>query len=305
MSAADSARTTEGPSLLFFRPFRCRMWAGHYRLPELISDKSCAREIESFLKDGQKLPALGRPVFDSADVDVELIYGARRLFVAQHLGVDLLVDVRDLSDREALIAMEIENGHRKDISPYERGIAYASWLRNGVFSSQKELAKGIAASEAQVSRLLKFAELPAAVVGAFRDPTEIREAWGVALAEHCKESGSRKKVIAMARALVRQAMPRESASTFALLQGASGERARATGRQKDLIVRSRDGRPLFRISYRSLGVHIVLSRDRANEELMADLTQKLRALLERDSTMESSIVGEYNEKVVALHAANQ
>ena len=97
--------------------------------------------------------------------------------------MQLLVECRQIDDRAALIEMDIENRVRMDISAYERGVSYKRWLREGHFASQLEIAKNLGVSEAQISRLLRFSELPAAVVAAFVSPRDIREEWAVVLGE--------------------------------------------------------------------------------------------------------------------------
>ena len=110
-------------------PFRCRVWDLHDRLDHLIVEDGCRNEISSFAKNGQLIPALGRPLRDDPDYEVELICGARRLFVARHLNLELLVDLRELTDQDAIIAMDVENRQRQDISPYERGLSFALLAR--------------------------------------------------------------------------------------------------------------------------------------------------------------------------------
>jgi ParB family transcriptional regulator, chromosome partitioning protein len=107
-------------------PFECKMWEMHDRMMSYITEKGCSSEIESVSKHRQLLPVLGRTLKDDPHYKVELIYGARRLFVARHLNIQLLVELRRLSDVEAIIAMDIENRVRKDVSPYERGLAVRS-----------------------------------------------------------------------------------------------------------------------------------------------------------------------------------
>jgi ParB family chromosome partitioning protein len=114
-------------------PFRCRMWDMHDRLESHITEATCRSEIQSCAKHGQLVPVMGRKLHGDPDFDVELIYGARRLFVARHLNMPLSVELRELTDRAGLIAMDIENRVRKDISPYERGMSYSRWLRSGLF----------------------------------------------------------------------------------------------------------------------------------------------------------------------------
>src|SRR5687768_17678353 len=170
-------------NILAVDPFRVRMWSLHDRSEQHVNEESCKAEIESFWKHGQLVPALGRALRGDPDHDIELVYGARRLFVARHLNKPLLLDVREMSDREAIVAMDIENRQRKDVSPYERGVSYARWLRSGHFASQDQIARALQISGAQISRLLKLAKLPSVVVSAFATPLDILETWGLALAE--------------------------------------------------------------------------------------------------------------------------
>src|SRR5882672_1260844 len=71
-------------------PFRCRLWQLHDRLPEEITAESCTAEIQSFTEYGQMIPVLGRPLRGDPHHEIELIYGARRLFVARQINQPLL-----------------------------------------------------------------------------------------------------------------------------------------------------------------------------------------------------------------------
>src|SRR5262245_11295499 len=75
-------------------PFRCRVWALHDRLEEYLTEESCKSEIDSVAAHGQLVPVLGRPLRADPDHDVEIVCGARRLFVARHLGVPVRVELR-------------------------------------------------------------------------------------------------------------------------------------------------------------------------------------------------------------------
>ena len=65
-------------SVVAMNPFECRMWDLPDRLGMQVSEESCKAEIESFVKHGQLIPALGRPLSADPTHKVELIYGARR-----------------------------------------------------------------------------------------------------------------------------------------------------------------------------------------------------------------------------------
>ncbi|HZF31383.1 MAG TPA: ParB/RepB/Spo0J family partition protein [Gammaproteobacteria bacterium] len=237
------------------------MWELHDRLSENIDVRSCGTLIDSIQKHGQKQPVLARPPSGRDNFEYELIYGARRLFAAQHLGIDLLIDLREIDNRSALIEMDVENRVRADISAYERGRSYQRFLTSGYFKNQTEMAKALGVSDSQVSRLLRYAELPAAVVGAFSSPNDIREEWAVALAKLCADPETRTRVMNRARTL--SAVPgRGSPQTvFDILVNGRGSHSPSPSRSRDVVVKDPRGRPLFRVRFQAKAVHLVLPRE--------------------------------------------
>src|SRR5699024_8536378 len=122
---------------------RCRMWSYHNRLQDFITPENTAELIESIRVNGQRHPALARELRDSADYDYELIYGARRRFACEKVGVDLRIRVTRMDDKAALAEMDAENRPRKDISDYERALDYRRWLNAGLYGNQNELGAAI------------------------------------------------------------------------------------------------------------------------------------------------------------------
>jgi ParB family chromosome partitioning protein len=239
-------------------PFRCRMWDLHPRLEGHVTEESCKAEIASFLRHGQLVPVLGRPLRGDPDCDVELIYGARRLFVARHLNLPLQVEVRPMSDREAVVAMDIENRHRADISAYERGQSYLRWLRSGYFESQERLARGLRVSSSQVSRLLKLARLPAVIIQAFGDPLELCEGWGLDLSEALDDPERRSATLAKARTICALDPRPPAREVYRSLLAAPARGRKVKARPHDDVVKSDDGVPLFRIKYQSSAIAMVI-----------------------------------------------
>lgn len=238
-------------------PFRCRMWPLHPRIDENITEKSCQAQIESIEKHGQLVPALGRRLGAGADHDLELIYGARRLFVARHLNQPLLVEVRDIADRDAIIAMDIENRLRQDISAYERALGYARWLREGYFQSQDEIARALQVSPPHVSRLLRLASLPLDIIDAFGSAVEVCEEWGVNLANLLKNPDQERKLV-RAASRIASLSPRPSAADV-YSQLCSAACADSCVRAADeRIVKDEDGTALFRVKYRRDSIMLVL-----------------------------------------------
>jgi ParB/RepB/Spo0J family partition protein len=165
VSIKKAPTNSSEPNVISTNPFRCRVWAERGRLEEWVTEKSCEAELKSIAAHGQITPVLVRRVTDDPSYDFELICGTRRLFVTRFLNLALKAQIRELSDREAVIALDVENRHRKDISPYERGTSYKRWLKLGHFKCQEELARALEISPSQVSRLLKLTQLPAVIVG--------------------------------------------------------------------------------------------------------------------------------------------
>jgi ParB family chromosome partitioning protein len=229
-------------------PIRCRVWSLHARLDENLTEENCRTEIESFEKHGQLVPALGRRLRGNPGYEVELIYGARRLFAARHLNQPLLVELREINDRDGIIAMELENRLRRDISPFERGSSYDVWLRNGHFKSQQEIANALQVSPAKISRLLKLARLPATLIEAFGDACDICEVWGVELASLLEDPGSERRVLSVAGSIAAIA-PRPRADEIYKQLCAAGKGRRSL-RAADRIVKGEDGEELFRVRRR-------------------------------------------------------
>ena len=206
----------------------------------------------------RSIPALGRPVTDDPDFDVELVYGARRLFVAKHLNVPLAVEVRPIPDREAIIAIDAENRLRSNVSPYERGRCYQRWLQGKHFASQDEIARTLQVSASQVSRLLRIARLPSVVVGAFASVTDICETWGLALADGWEDPQRQSAIARRARALSQlEKRPAPEQIYRDLLEARAGQhKSRPSGR--DNVVKDADGVSLFRVRQHRDSVCIVL-----------------------------------------------
>jgi len=256
-------------------PCRCRVWHLHERLEEDLSLEGCHDEIHSFREHGQLIPAIGRPLRDDSRYDVELICGARRLFVARHLGVMLNVELRELSDREAIIVMDMENRQRRDLSPYERGLSFATWLRGKYFQSQEEIANALGIAPSVVSKLLKLARLPTVVVGAFQNPTEIRESWGVRLAEILEDPQRRRSAIRAARAIVAKPSNLGPQDVYRRLLAsaavtAPGER-KGKSLHRDRVIEGPQGDTLFRIRHQQDAIALLLPRDKVSENLLTHI----------------------------------
>jgi ParB family chromosome partitioning protein len=261
-------------------PARCTLWQFHERFGDELGGESCKELIASVQRHGQRHPVLGRRLAPAREAKIELIYGGRRLFAAAQLGVKLQVDVRELDDRAAIVEMEIENRQRTDISPYERGMSYRRWLNARLFASQSELAKELSVSEAQVSRLLRYADLPAVVVGAFNNVQSIREEWAVALAKICQDTSQRPGVLRRAREVSQGEGRHPPQVVFRRLTSAANSVRREAVRPKGEVVKSLSGKPMYRVIVRSKAIHFIVPRNGFSEHLVHELKRQLTSALE-------------------------
>lgn len=279
---ASTSNATGARCIVSISPFRCRVWSLHDRLEEYLSEESCKGEVESVSTHGQLVPALGRPLHGDADYDVEIVCGARRLFVARQLGVQLRVELREMNDRQALVAMDAENRLRKDISPYERGLNYASLLRAKYFLTQEEMAHALNVSPSQVSRLLKLAELPSVVVSAFASPLDIREGWGIDLHKAWHDANMRSVLTQRARTIAARTPRLKAHEVYERLLAPSGAVVKQRYKRHDDVVKDGTGTPLFRIRYQRNSVALLLPNARIKASSLEMIRGALSNILERN-----------------------
>jgi ParB/RepB/Spo0J family partition protein len=280
---------TKRGSTVLVDPFRCRMWSQNYRLESDLTEESCGDEIKSFTTHGQLIPVLGRPIRGDADADVELIYGARRLFVARYVRKPILVELRDLSDREAIVAMDIENRQRTDLSPYERGLSYASWLRSGTFRSQEDLAKALKLSPPVVSKMLRAAKLPSAILCAFASPIDIREGWALDLFQAVEDTRRRQRTLSEARNIAATSPRPPAREIYRRLMAVGSEGRPLRARARDEVVKNRFGKPIFRIRHQSKSLSVVFPV----ESLSADMLERIRTILSDFLSVSGSRSGDH------------
>ena len=266
-------------------PFCCRMWEGHARLEEHINEKTCRSEIDSFLSFGQQLPVLARTLKGDVTHQYELVYGARRLFVARHLNVPLLLEIRQVTDREATVALDIENRQRKEFSPYERGLSYIDWLRTGLFSSQEELSRTLNVSPSQVSRLIRLAQLPPVILNAFPSPLDICETWGRNLMELWDDPVRRPAMTALARTIAKSGEQQSAAVVFqSLIQAPDENRSRGEVMQLDShdeVVKDPNGCPLFRVRQHRKDTALLLPTSSVTSNVLSEIIREVAEILHR------------------------
>jgi ParB family transcriptional regulator, chromosome partitioning protein len=124
-------------------------------------------------------------VRDAGEGAYEVVFGHRRLQACLELGIPVLAVVWDkpMPDLDLFVSMDRENREREDLSAYEQGMSYLGALERGLFRSERHLSDSIGVSRAWISKALKVAKLPQAVVEAFASPLDIKPAQAEAVDE--------------------------------------------------------------------------------------------------------------------------
>lgn len=197
-------------ALYWVDPARCRMWPGHNRSYELLSEERCTDLIDAFKAQGrQEFPAVVRRLDSDTEYDYEVVCGARRHWTVSWLRTHnyaefrFLIEVRDLTDEQAFRLSDTENRDRADISDYERAIDYRQALKR-YYRTQKEMAKRMQVSQAWLSEYLDLGQLPTEIAEAYPSVTTIRVQHSRYLKPLLKDRRLRQLILTKARALKRE-----------------------------------------------------------------------------------------------------
>lgn len=141
---------------------------------EFLDEISLRDLLPDIKKHGQTKPGLVRP---KADGRFELIEGSRRRRTAEILGIKFEAFSGHVPDADVRVLSVSEN-IKKDVSPYEKGLAYKKQMLKGEFESWAELAavKGISTSHA--SRLKMLADLAPRFVKILPTPSSMSTKYG-------------------------------------------------------------------------------------------------------------------------------
>jgi ParB family transcriptional regulator, chromosome partitioning protein len=223
-------------------------------------EKSLASTDEAFAtlkKDiherGQLDPIRVRPVNGEPQFDYEIVYGHRRHAVCLVLDREVpsgfpllaLLDAEAADARQHVLRMHSENYARSDLSPFEYGRMYASWLQAKCFRNQEEIAAAIGLDQSMVSTYIRIARLPSPVLGAFGDPRTISVRWARELAAILKAAEA--KVLAAAAEIAQRPGPKDPAAVLRELVQAARTSSSARPATKTETVKVR-GKTLYTIN---------------------------------------------------------
>lgn len=162
---------------------------------------------------GNHAPVLVRPLSaPNADgCEFEVVWGHRRHRACLELDLDVSVLVRELTDREAVQLMTIENKHREGLSQFELARKYRAWLEAGLFKEHQEIAQAEHLSKAAMSRIMSINEVPAEVLDRVADPRKVTGLWASKVLPLLNgDAAARKKALARLSGAEGKLTPKEA-----------------------------------------------------------------------------------------------
>jgi ParB family transcriptional regulator, chromosome partitioning protein len=278
-------------------PAKCRIWAGNGRTYARLNEEICSDLIDSMISEGgQRVPAIVRRVDGDSDHEFEVIAGTRRHWTVSWLRshsypeMTFLAQVHQLDDEAAFRIADLENRARKDISDLERARNYAWAIEHHYGGVAVRMAERLKISRGWLSKMLKVAALPEAVVEAFATPADIQLKAAYPLAQSLDDKAAAKLIRAEASKLsaeqrdraAKGLAPLPSTLVIARLTAA----AKSTGTSKTHVEHSSMGRPLLTVtSANRQGVTIRLhSGAGGDDEECVEALRRALAKLRADGT---------------------
>lgn len=149
--------------------------------------------------------ALGDPAYD-----YEVVAGTRRHWSISWLrthswpDMQLVAQVASLDDEAVFRLADIENRARKDVSDLERARNYAAALRDHYAGHQTRMAERLRLSKGWLSKMLKVASIPDAVIEAFASPADVQLKPSYPLAQALDDKVAAKAILRVATQIAKE-----------------------------------------------------------------------------------------------------
>ncbi len=161
----------------------------------LDEDRAGIEALKDSIREyGQQVPVLLRhsPNFEGR---YDVVFGRRRVQALKELHLPVKAMVRDLNDRDLVIAQGQENSARKDLSFIEKANFAAQMAKAGY--DRKVICDALSIDKTVISRMLTITDaIPEAVIRAIgAAPTAGRDRW-LALADKARDAAPRDLIAA-------------------------------------------------------------------------------------------------------------
>lgn len=190
---------------LLLDPAKVRIWTGNARLYGHLNQENCRELIDSIIAEGgQKVPAVVRRIEGDPDHDYEVIAGTRRHWSISWLRANSYPDmmfvaqIAQLDDEAAFRLADLENRARKDVTDLERARNYAEALGAHYGSHLTRMAERLKLSKGWLSKMIKVAGIPDAIIDAFASPADVQLKPAYALAQALDDPKAAPAIVAEA-----------------------------------------------------------------------------------------------------------
>lgn len=132
--------------------------------PSFLKDRRSHNDEEfqdlktAIKEDGQNSPILVRP-HPNQDGKYMVVFGARRRRVAEELGIKVRAVVKELSNRDHVVAQGQENAARSNLSFIERALLAASVSSENYDTDNSTVLSALAIDKATMSKMLSVASI--------------------------------------------------------------------------------------------------------------------------------------------------
>ena len=136
------------------------LWPSPYQPRVEFDEEALAELAASIAQTGLLQPIVVRR---QGGDEYQIVAGERRWRAAQYAGLaEVPCLIREFTDGEAQVAALVENLHRRDLSPYERGRALRR-IREALGLSWEQVAARLGMNTRMIMRLARYAQIPEAV----------------------------------------------------------------------------------------------------------------------------------------------
>lgn len=256
-------------------------FANRHELSLNAKDAKLQRLKASIATYGQDTPVRVRPASPDSKYPFEVVEGHRRLAACLALdaerdgGFPILarLDGAANDQKDLVLKMYRENAEREDLSPFECGRMFRSWLNAQIFVKQVEIARAIGLSEAAIHQYLSVAELPSAVIVAFGDPRAISLRWVQDISRALKADEA-----AVLRAAERVAVSTPRPSPEQVLRALVDTNKRPSPSREEAVKIA--GKVAFRIARRDGRLSLKFGRH-VDKAAQRELTEEIKELVEK------------------------
>lgn len=223
-------------------------------------DPDHAALVESIRDHGQQVPILVRP-HPEAEGRYQIVYGRRRLAALRDLGLPARALVRDLDDRQLVMAQGQENTARKDLTFIEK-VNFARQMRAAEYD-RKAICDALSVDKTVISRMLSIADrVPVEVIEMIGSAPGIgRDRWSDLATRFENDTTDPQTAAALIDILPEGASSDERFDAVRRARPVKQAAAKKPSRGQSETINSEEGLPIARVTRKADSLTLALPRD--------------------------------------------